>query len=212
MCGGCPGAKAGDWLSPVIRTHTQREAVARLVGSAAARVRSTPSGWTVASPTGRTIVAATMTELWSGLLSCGQPEPAWEDVRLPESFDEPEPLPDRRTPLSVTADTPALARQQVEQHLAAPHCFHVRVAEVHDGTGTSTAVLEFDSATRGAIVLSGMLAHGRGDGRGLDARITLADSVVTLQTWDGHGLGFSVERNVQSSSAVRERGVYPERG
>nr|EJI96159.1 hypothetical protein JVH1_5923 [Rhodococcus sp. JVH1] len=32
------------------------------------------------------------------------------------------------------------------------------------------------------------------------------------ESGDGHGLGLSVERNIPSSSAVHERGVYPDRG
>ncbi|WFR72574.1 hypothetical protein P9209_00820 [Prescottella defluvii] len=130
MCGGCPGGRVGDWLELVVRSRTQREVVARIADSRSARVRATANGWTASTPTGRTIVADSLTAMWAAVESLGAPEPDWSSMSLPAGFDEPAPLADRRRPVTVVARDLPDARNRVATYLAAPHCHSQRVQRV----------------------------------------------------------------------------------
>ncbi|MBM4616511.1 hypothetical protein GS540_19010, partial [Rhodococcus hoagii] len=78
-----------DWLGLVVRTQPQREAVARMVDTRSARVRATGHGWTVSTPTGRTVVADSLTAMWSAVASFAVAEPDWSALSLPTGFPEP---------------------------------------------------------------------------------------------------------------------------
>ncbi|MBM4723357.1 hypothetical protein GS439_12545 [Rhodococcus hoagii] len=193
MCGGCPGGRVDDWLGLVVRTHPQREAVARMVDTRSARVRATGHGWTVSTPTGRTVVADSLTAMWSAVASFAVAEPDWSALSLPTGFPEPAPLADRRRPVTVVARDLADARRRVADHLAAPQRHSERVVEVDFPAAEPAVVYTFVSTTVAALTLSGMTAYGHGRGRTLEAVVEQQDRTVRLTTWDGIGLGLTVD-------------------
>lgn len=165
-----------------------------MADSRSARVRATAHGWTVSTPTGRTIVADSLTGMWTAVGSLA-PEPDWSSMTLPAGFDEPEPLADRRRPVTVVARDLADARRRVASHLAAPQCHSERVDRVEFPTAEPPAVHSFASTTVAALVLSGMTAYGHGRERTVEAVVEQPHRTVRLTTWDGHGLGLTVDES-----------------
>ncbi|NKU01822.1 hypothetical protein GS918_28395 [Rhodococcus hoagii] len=64
-----------------------------MVDTRSARVRATGHGWTVSTPTGRTVVADSLTAMWSAVASFAVAEPDWSALSLPTGFPEPAPWP-----------------------------------------------------------------------------------------------------------------------
>lgn len=64
MCGGCAGAPP-DWAADLVSGPRRRSAVARRMSAIMSRdrVSAIPSGWTVSTPTGSTVVCRTYDEL-----------------------------------------------------------------------------------------------------------------------------------------------------
>lgn len=193
MCGGCAGARQGDWLALVVRTRPQRDLVAGLVDSRAARVRASGDGWTVTSPTGRAVVAGSLTEVWTAITSMSVPEPDWTTMAVPAGFVDPAPAPDRRTPMSVIATDIVDARNQVGRALSAPWRQSTRIDTVRHPGAAPPVTVRVGSVTAAAVVASGMVAYGHSRGRMLEAAAPFGRRTVRLQAWDGHGLGFGLE-------------------
>ncbi|WP_430335371.1 hypothetical protein [Rhodococcus sp. ACT016] len=166
-----------------------------MVDSRSARVRAAASGWTVSTPTGRTTVTDSLTAMWAAVESLGAPEPHWSSMSLPAGFDEPEPLTDRRRPVSIVAGDLPDARRRVALHLAAPQRHSERVAQVGFPGAEPATVLPFTSTTVAALVLSGMAAYGHGRGRAVEAVVEQPHRTIRLTTWDGHGLGLTVDES-----------------
>lgn len=68
MCGGCSREGPADWLSPAVPSRAARKVAARTVSELVAvtrlQVRDSASGFTVHRPTGKVIVAATLSAVW----------------------------------------------------------------------------------------------------------------------------------------------------
>ena len=68
MCGGCSREGPTDWLTPAVSSRAAREVAARTVSELAAatriQVRASASGFTVHRPTGKVIVATTLSAVW----------------------------------------------------------------------------------------------------------------------------------------------------
>lgn len=54
-------------------------------------------------------------------------------------------------------------------------------------------VRSFASTTVAALVLSGMAAYGHGRGRTVEAVVEQPHRTIRMTTWDGHGLGLTVD-------------------
>lgn len=68
MCGGCSREGPADWLTPAVSSRAAREVAARTVSELGAptriQVRASASGFTVHRPTGKVIVATTLSAVW----------------------------------------------------------------------------------------------------------------------------------------------------
>ncbi|NKU01824.1 hypothetical protein GS918_28420 [Rhodococcus hoagii] len=65
--------------------------------------------------------------------------------------------------------------------------------EVDFPAAEPAVVHTFVSTTVAALTLSGMTAYGHGRGRTLEAVVEQRDRTVRLTTWDGIGLGLTVD-------------------
>lgn len=78
MCGGCGRVVGQDWLAPAIPSRTDRDraasTVSRLVEATRLRVCSAAAGFTVHHPTGRVVVAPTLSAVWAEVLRSGRVE------------------------------------------------------------------------------------------------------------------------------------------
>lgn len=113
MCGACGRTVVGDPVLGPLRTMRQHLLVAQTVNSAcrawpgAPKVAATRDGWLVSGPTGATVAAHTVQDVWSAVLRGtrgGRPPELPGAPRSPRSADAAETPSDRAAPDTEEAD------------------------------------------------------------------------------------------------------------
>jgi hypothetical protein len=119
MCGGCGRAGIGDWLTPAVASRSAREIAARSINrlnrSAPAQVHAGASGFMVRYPTGRSVIAPTLTAVWDDLLrhgpvTLGQPRASSSPASAPvETASVTPEVPAGRLAIALTRRPDRLA-------------------------------------------------------------------------------------------------------